>query len=181
MSKNLFNLLISGELAEPAVEYRFRHADGRWIYLESAVTNLLGTQEVDGIVLTSRDVTRGNRQKNSFTKPILSLPMLMMPPLKAGRTHLICAIRKPKVIHRRVTEMTIILARALGIYGEDLIHIRRGAFLHDIGKMGIPDQILLKPGPLTDEEWNEMRKHPVYAYDMLHPIAYLRPALDIPL
>jgi HD-GYP domain-containing protein (c-di-GMP phosphodiesterase class II) len=76
--------------------------------------------------------------------------------------------------------MTIILARALGIYGEDLIHIRRGALLHDIGKMGIPDQILLKPGPLTDEEWNEMRRHPVYAYEMLYPIAYLRPALDIP-
>src|SRR6266536_302243 len=55
-----------------------------------------------------------------------------------------------------------------------------GALLHDIGKMGIPDNILLKPGPLTDDEWVIMRKHPVYAYEMLAPIAYLQPALDIP-
>ncbi len=63
---------------------------------------------------------------------------------------------------------------------ESLAHIRRGALLHDIGKMGIPDSILLKPGPLDDDEWEIMRKHPVYAYEMLYPIEYLRPALDIP-
>ena len=60
------------------------------------------------------------------------------------------------------------------------MHIRRGALLHDIGKMGIPDDILRKPGPLTDEEEELMRQHPVYAYEMLWPIVYLRPALDIP-
>jgi HD-GYP domain-containing protein (c-di-GMP phosphodiesterase class II) len=60
------------------------------------------------------------------------------------------------------------------------VHFRRGALLHDMGKLGIPDQILLKPGPLTDEEWVIMRKHPQYAYDMLSSIDYLRPALDIP-
>ncbi len=59
-------------------------------------------------------------------------------------------------------------------------HTRRGALLHDIGKMGIPDGILLKPGPLAEEEWAIMRKHPQYAHDMLSPIAYLRAALDIP-
>jgi HD-GYP domain-containing protein (c-di-GMP phosphodiesterase class II) len=58
--------------------------------------------------------------------------------------------------------------------------VRRGALLHDIGKMGIPDAILLKPDKLTDEEWAIMRQHPTLAYDMLSPIAYLRPALDIP-
>ncbi|MFZ6026142.1 MAG: GAF domain-containing protein [Chloroflexota bacterium] len=81
---------------------------------------------------------------------------------------------------QRVAEMTERLARAMGISGERLAHIRRGALLHDIGKMGVRDQILLKPGKLTDEEWVEMRKHPVYAYSMLAPIAYLRPAIDIP-
>jgi HD-GYP domain-containing protein (c-di-GMP phosphodiesterase class II) len=60
------------------------------------------------------------------------------------------------------------------------MHLRRGALLHDIGKMGIPDRILLKPGPLTDEEWDVMRRHPVYAFNLLSPIEYLRPALDIP-
>jgi PAS domain S-box-containing protein len=81
---------------------------------------------------------------------------------------------------QRVTELTVRLAHALGVRGSDLIHIRRGALLHDIGKMGIPDAILLKPGPLTEEEWTIMRRHPVYAYDLLAPITFLRPALPIP-
>jgi len=81
---------------------------------------------------------------------------------------------------QRVTEMTVRLARALGINELEIVHIRRGALLHDMGKMGIPDQILLKPGPLTAAEWGVMRQHPLLAYEMLLPIAYLRPALDIP-
>lgn len=81
---------------------------------------------------------------------------------------------------QRVTDITVLLARAAGINEAGLAHVRRGALLHDIGKMGIPDRILLKPGPLTEEEWEIMRRHPLYAYDLLSPIAYLRPALDIP-
>jgi PAS domain S-box-containing protein len=80
----------------------------------------------------------------------------------------------------RVTEMTLRLASSMGITDDDLVHIRRGALLHDIGKMGISDNILLKPGPLTDEEWRVMRLHPVYAYELLSPISYLRNSLDIP-
>ncbi|MFZ5651748.1 MAG: HD domain-containing phosphohydrolase [Bacillota bacterium] len=81
---------------------------------------------------------------------------------------------------QRVTEMTLRMARALGVKKEELVHVRRGALLHDIGKLGVPDGILLKPGPLTPEEWEIMRRHPQYAYEMLSPIAYLIPALDIP-
>lgn len=81
---------------------------------------------------------------------------------------------------QRVTEMTERLACALGMSEEERLHVRRGALLHDIGKMGIPDSILLKPGPLTDDEWGIMRQHPTYAYELLEPIAFLRPALDIP-
>jgi hypothetical protein len=66
--------------------------------------------------------------------------------------------------------MTITLARDLGCTDEEIVHIRRGALLHDMGKMGIPDEILQKPGPLTTEEWEIMRKHPVYAYEMLSQI-----------
>lgn len=80
----------------------------------------------------------------------------------------------------RVMELTVRLARLLDLSEEEVLHIRRGALLHDIGKMAIPDRILLKEGPLTDEEREIMEKHPVYAYDMLAPIAYLRPALAIP-
>lgn len=82
---------------------------------------------------------------------------------------------------RRVTELTIRLARRMNIGDSEITHIRRGVLLHDIGKMGVPDQILRKTGPLDDAEWVQMRKHPQYAYDLLYPIAYLRPALDIPL
>jgi PAS domain S-box-containing protein/putative nucleotidyltransferase with HDIG domain len=80
----------------------------------------------------------------------------------------------------RVSEMTIRLAQEIGIQEEQLVHLRRGALLHDIGKMGVPDRILLKPGPLTEDEWTIMRKHPGLAYDLLSPIPFLRPALDIP-
>ena len=81
---------------------------------------------------------------------------------------------------QRVTEMTIRLARGMGLSDVELMHLRRGALLHDIGKMGIPDRILLKPDKLTDAEWMVMRQHPVFAYELLSPIAYLRSALDIP-
>jgi putative nucleotidyltransferase with HDIG domain len=80
----------------------------------------------------------------------------------------------------RVTEMTVRLAEKMGVNPQELLQIRRGALLHDIGKMGIPDRILLKPDNLTDEEWGIMIMHPTYAFQLLKPIAYLRPALDIP-
>ncbi len=80
----------------------------------------------------------------------------------------------------RVTETTLKLAQVMGINDEELIHIRRGSLLHDIGKMGVPDRILLKPDKLTKDEWANMHKHPEFAYKMLMPISYLRPALDIP-
>lgn len=80
----------------------------------------------------------------------------------------------------RVTEMTLRLAHEMGMSEGELVHVRRGALLHDVGKLGIPDSILLKPGSLSDEEWAIMRKHPIYAHEWLLPITYLRPALDIP-
>lgn len=81
---------------------------------------------------------------------------------------------------QRVTALTIQLAKQLGLGIEELAHIRRGALLHDIGKLGVPDAILHKTGKLTDEEWVSMRKHPQFAYDMLQNVEYLRPALEIP-
>jgi putative nucleotidyltransferase with HDIG domain len=81
---------------------------------------------------------------------------------------------------RRVTDLTLKLALQLGLPSADLAHIRRGALLHDIGKMGVPDAILLKPGPLTDDEWAVMRQHPQLAYEILTPIRYIQPAVEIP-
>jgi putative nucleotidyltransferase with HDIG domain len=80
----------------------------------------------------------------------------------------------------RVTEMTLKMVKSLGMNYEEQAHIRRGALLHDIGKVGIPDNILYKPGPLDENEWKIMRNHPVYSYNLLAPIPFLKKALDIP-
>ena len=81
---------------------------------------------------------------------------------------------------QHVVETTLQLARLMGVEEAQLVHLRRGALLHDIGKMGVPDAILFKQGALTDDEWKVMRMHPVNGYRMLSAIPFLRPALDIP-
>lgn len=81
---------------------------------------------------------------------------------------------------KRVAEMTLQLANALNVPGKDLVHFYRGALLHDIGKLAIPDSILRKPGKLDEREWKEMRRHPAFAYELLKGIGYLVPSLDIP-
>jgi HD-GYP domain-containing protein (c-di-GMP phosphodiesterase class II) len=81
---------------------------------------------------------------------------------------------------QRVAEWTVRLARAMNIGPQELVHIRRGALLHDIGKVGLPDKILRKTGPLDDDEWVVMRRHPIHAHGLISSITFLRPALDIP-
>ena len=81
---------------------------------------------------------------------------------------------------QRVTETAVKLGRAMGLTEQELTQVRRGSLLHDIGKMGVPDMVLLKPGPLTEEEWVIMRRHPTFAFEMLAPIRYLQRAINIP-
>jgi PAS domain S-box-containing protein len=81
---------------------------------------------------------------------------------------------------QRVAEWTVRLARAMNIGPQELVHIRRGALLHDIGKVGLPDKILRKTGPLDEDEWVVMRDHPIHAHGLISSITFLRPALDIP-
>ena len=81
---------------------------------------------------------------------------------------------------RRVADLTVQIMQAFGMSDTEIVNARRGALLHDIGKLGVPDNVLLKPGALTEDEWKIMRQHPQYAYNMLAPIDYLNPALDIP-
>jgi HD-GYP domain-containing protein (c-di-GMP phosphodiesterase class II) len=81
---------------------------------------------------------------------------------------------------KRVAEWTVRLGRLIGMPDDELVHVYRGALLHDIGTMLVPDAVLLKPGSLTEEEWQIVRRHPVYAYALLSPIPHLRAALDIP-
>jgi putative nucleotidyltransferase with HDIG domain len=81
---------------------------------------------------------------------------------------------------RRVAAISAQLAGALGLPPNEQARVRRGALLHDIGKLGVPDAILLKPGPLTESEWVSVRQHPIYAYEMLQPIPHLRPVVEMP-
>jgi HD-GYP domain-containing protein (c-di-GMP phosphodiesterase class II) len=81
---------------------------------------------------------------------------------------------------QRVTKMTVQLSRRMGLGEDELENVYRGALLHDIGKLGIPDEILTKPKPLDEREWEIIKMHPVYAYELLSPIAYLQSAIDIP-
>ncbi len=82
------------------------------------------------------------------------------------------------IIH--VTDVTVKLARLMGISENEIPYLRNGAFLHDVGNIGIPAEILQKPGTLTAEEWSLIRQHPRFAYDLLYPVEYLRPSLPIP-
>jgi PAS domain S-box-containing protein len=88
--------------------------------------------------------------------------------------------RETKGHAERVTRLTVQLAARMGFAGEELANVRRGALLHDIGKIAIPDEVLLKPDRLTEDEWDVMRLHPFYAYEFLFPIPHLRAAIDIP-
>jgi HD-GYP domain-containing protein (c-di-GMP phosphodiesterase class II) len=81
---------------------------------------------------------------------------------------------------RKVTAMTVRLAKELGFSEEEMTHTYRGALLHDIGKMALPDQVLFKPGPLDAEEWKQVKQHPIFARDLLDKIPFLQPSLSIP-
>lgn len=81
---------------------------------------------------------------------------------------------------RHAAEKTVELGRIFGMSEEELVNVRRGVLLHDIGKLAVPDRILLKPGPLDEEEWQVMRMHPTYAREMIEKVPYLRTAIDIP-
>jgi response regulator RpfG family c-di-GMP phosphodiesterase len=80
---------------------------------------------------------------------------------------------------QRVVRYTLAVGRRMGVTEDKLEDIARGALLHDIGKIGVPDSILLKPGPLTNAEWTEMRRHPEVGYRILESIQFLRPAAEI--
>ncbi len=127
-----------------------------------------------------RDITERKRAESEIQQANADLALAYHATLEGWSRALELRDQNTEGHSQRVTQMTIRLAEAMGIEKSEQMHIYRGAILHDIGKMGIPDSILNKPGPLTEEERAIMRNHPIYAYQMLLPIAYLGPALDIP-
>lgn len=157
----------------------FKKKDGSlWIGLISART--IKIKDELCIISVTRDITERKRAELELQRAHRDLAEAYEATIEGWSRVLDLRDKETEGHTQRVTEMTIRLAQALGVSDEDLVHIRRGALLHDIGKMAIPDAILQKPGPLSREEWIQMRLHPEYAHQMLFPIVYLRPALDIP-
>jgi PAS domain S-box-containing protein len=133
-----------------------------------------------GLQLDVRDVTERQQQLHTIRELNEKLLIAYDATLKGWVAALDLRHKETEGHTQRVTELSCAVGTAYGLPREELAHLRRGALLHDIGKLGVPDAILLKPGPLTDEEWVVMRKHPVYAYEWLHPIEFLQDALAIP-
>ncbi len=151
----------------------------------SPIKNAAGT--VVGASATARDITerkRGEEERarlfDDLRRSNVELALAYESALEAWSRALDLRDKETEGHTQRVAEMALRLARAFGVSEAELVQIRRGALLHDIGKMGIPDSILLKAGPLTEEEREVMRRHPIYAYEFLSRITYLRPALEIP-
>jgi PAS domain S-box-containing protein len=164
------------------VSYEAMRKDGHYIWLESSARAILDpkTNSVIEIQTASRDITERKKAGKALQAAHNDLQEAYDRTIEGWVHALDLRDRETEGHTQRVTELTIKVAKTLGFSAEELVHIRRGALLHDMGKMAIPDEILQKPGPLNEVEWKKMRQHPQYAYDMLFPIAYLRPALAIP-
>ncbi|MEJ5239725.1 MAG: HD domain-containing phosphohydrolase [Anaerolineales bacterium] len=162
------------------VNYRFRNAQGEWRHIEAVARNLLHDPNVRGVVINFRDVTERIEAQQKLQQYAQALAEAYDRTLEGWAKALELRDELTEDHTRRVVEMSVKFARLLGLDETQIAHIRRGAILHDIGKMAIPDAILHKRGPLTVEERRLIQRHPQFAYEMLYPIEFLRPALDIP-
>lgn len=182
-TKSIWELFASPDWTDPttAVPYRARHKNGEYIWLETTARIIYDQEHnVSEVQASSRDITERKQAEVALQRAHEDLREAYDRTIEGWVLALDLRDRETEGHTQRVTEMAIRLARELGCTEEELLHIRRGALLHDMGKMGIPDEILQKPGPLTEEEWIIMRRHPLYAYQMLSPIHYLNPSLIIP-
>ena len=182
-SENLLKLLNSSKWDDPivAIQYRAKHKIGEYVWLETTA-RVIYDQENNAVEIqaSSRDITERKEAQVALQRAHQELREAYDKTIEGWVKALDLRDHETEGHTQRVTEMTVRLARSLGCTDEEILNIRRGALLHDMGKMGIPDEILQKPGPLTEEDWVVMRQHPQYAYDMLSPIGELNKALVIP-
>ena len=164
------------------VTFRASHKDGTFVWLETSARAILdpNTKEAVEVQSASRDITERKRAEEALQLAHKQLSEAYERTIEGWVHALDLRDRETEGHTKRVTEITLKVAKQLGYTEEELLQIHRGALLHDMGKIAIPDEILQKPGPLKDAEWEKMRRHPSYAYEMLSRIEYLRPALDIP-
>jgi len=163
------------------VDYRARHKNGEYIWVETTARLFFdeasGQQEFQA---SSRNITERKEAEEQLQRAHNDLQEAYDKTIEGWVLALDLRDKETEGHTQRVTNMTEKLARAIGFSDEEIMHIRRGALLHDMGKMGIPDEILQKPGPLTDDEWVIMRRHPEMAHQMLSQIKYLQEAITIP-
>jgi PAS domain S-box-containing protein/putative nucleotidyltransferase with HDIG domain len=178
-----------GKTAEYRVEFRQKTASGEWKWLLSLGKIVEYDQQGHPLRMlgTHTDITESKNAALKISQLILSLQDAQQELVDAydatieGWSKAMDLRDHETEGHTlRVTQMSMALAQKMGLAEAEIAQIRRGALLHDIGKMGIPDNILLKPGLLTAEERAIIQRHPRYAFDMLQAIDYLRPALEIP-
>jgi len=164
------------------IAYQARRKDGNYVWLESSARAIFDpkTNTVLEIQTASRDITERKKAEKALQEAHNNLQDAYERTIEGWVRALDLRDRETEGHTQRVTELATKVAQKVGFSREELVHIRRGALLHDMGKMAIPDEILQKPGPLNEMEWEKMRQHPQYAHDMLSPITYLRPALVIP-
>jgi PAS domain S-box-containing protein len=181
VSDLFFGKSAQGEIS--TVAFRAIHKSGETLWLETSSRAIVDpkTFRVIEVQTASRDITERKNAEKDLQTAHDNLQAAYEKTIEGWVRALDLRDRETEGHTQRVTELTLRVAKTLGYSEEELSHIRRGALLHDMGKMAIPDEILQKPGPLTEEEWKVMRRHPEYAHDMLSAISYLHPALDIPL
>ena len=158
-----------------------RRKDGQIYTEEQTITPVLNASgQVIQFIAIKQDITERKQAEKLLRESNEALEVAYSATLQGWSNALELRERETAGHSQRVVELTLALAQAMGGSQAELEHIYHGALLHDIGKMGIPDHILLKPGPLNDEEWKVMRMHPLYAFNLLAKIPYLSSALDIP-
>jgi len=196
IGKNPRDLLKSGEQGEDFYQQMWtaitagdvwrgemvnRRKDGSLYSEEMTITPIRNADgQIHQFIAIKQDITQRIQAEEALLRSSQELVLAYDSTLQGWSSALELREHETAGHSQRVVQMTLVLAGEMGVKQEEMVHIQRGALLHDIGKMGIPDSILLKPGPLTDEEWDIMRQHPGFAYRMLSFIPYLECALDIP-
>lgn len=171
--------LIEKDIPIPGVVYTLQRNDGSRRQVQVVISRILTSQEplMCGVV---RDVTEIKQREEELHLAHEELAQAYNLTLEGWARALEIREKETAGHSQRVAGLVCRLVQEAGFAQEDLIHVWRGGILHDIGKIGTPDKILLKEGNLTGEEWSEMRRHPLYALELLQRIPYLHPALDIP-
>jgi PAS domain S-box-containing protein/putative nucleotidyltransferase with HDIG domain len=163
------------------VDYRARHKNGEYIWIGTTARPFFDeTNNRQEFQASSRNITERKEAEEALQRAHADLQEAYDKTIEGWVRALDLRDKETEGHTQRVTEMAVKLAKVLECTDDEIIHIRRGALLHDMGKMGIPDEILQKPGPLTDVEWGIMRRHPELAHQMLSKIKYLEEAIIIP-